>query len=274
MLEEVLYPLAVGVVIVGNVFAYIFCQIVKDNSWIDVFWSLTFVTPLIAILIYLGATGQPIYARVILNFVLVSIWAARLSLHIGLRHTKEDFRYQDMRASWMKYGKAAYYVIAFWFIFMMQGVFSVIVNAASLYTTIQTDNNDLIWSDYVGAIVWLAGFVIEVVGDAQLNYHIKDKTPGKQKFINWGLWRYTRHPNYFGEALLWWGIYIITCSVSWGWATFIAPLFIHILVRFISGVPLLEKKYAGREDWEAYCKETNCFVPWFVRKTKKAADSA
>jgi steroid 5-alpha reductase family enzyme len=110
--------------------------------------------------------------------------------------------------------------------------------------------------------------VIEVVGDYQLKYHIADKTPGKPKFITWGLWRYTRHPNYFGEAMLWWGIWIMTCSIPWGWATFFAPLSITVLVRFISGVPLLEKKYVGRPDWEIYCQETNCFVPWFVRKAK------
>lgn len=164
-MEPTLFWLPCVVVMGGNVLAYIFCQVVKDNSYIDVFWSLTFVTPLLSLLIYLGATGQPIYARVILNFTLVLIWALRLSIHIGVRHTKEDFRYQDMRRDWMKKGIVAYYIIAFWFVFMMQGLFSIIVNAASLYTTIYSENNTLIWSDYLGAIVWLLGFVIEVVGD-------------------------------------------------------------------------------------------------------------
>mmetsp|Transcript_32182 Transcript_32182/g.43578 ORF Transcript_32182/g.43578 Transcript_32182/m.43578 type:complete len:80 (+) Transcript_32182:455-694(+) len=70
----------------------------------------------------------------------------------------------------------------------------------------------LIWLDYVGAVIWLTGFLIEWISDTQLGIHLKDKTPGKTKFIKWGLWRYSRHPNYFGEALLWWGIFLIACS--------------------------------------------------------------
>jgi steroid 5-alpha reductase family enzyme len=125
----------------------------------------------------------------------------------------------------------------------------------------------LVWQDYLGIFVWLAGFLIELIGDEQLRRHIKDKSPEKKKFIEWGLWRYTRHPNYFGESLLWWGIWIIACGVDvWGLVTVFAPLFITLLVRYVSGVPLLEKKYKDREDWKEYCKETNCFVPWFVKK--------
>lgn len=253
----------------GNAVAYVFCQIVKDNSWIDCFWSLTFMTPLIALIIKNAATGQPIYARVILNLVLVSIWGLRLAWHIGARHKQEDFRYVDMRTRWNKKGKCYYYTVAFWFIFMMQGVFSILTNCASLYTTIFTSSNELYWTDILGAVVFVAGFLIETIGDAQLQHHIKDKTEGKAKFIQWGLWRYTRHPNYFGEALLWWGIWIIACSVEWGWCSFFAPLFISLLIRFVSGVPLLEKKYESRDDWKVYCKETNVFVPWFVRKVKQ-----
>jgi len=82
----------------------------------------------------------------------------------------------------------------------------------------------------------------------------------------WGLWRYTRHPNYFGEAVLWWGIYLIACGVKMGFVTIFAPLLISILVRYVSGVPLLEKKYETNPDFKSYCKETNVFMPWFVRK--------
>ena len=96
--------------------------------------------------------------------------------------------------------------------------------------------------------------------------HLADKTPGKKKFIMWGLWRYTRHPNYFGEAVLWWGMFIIACSIQWGWVTVFAPLFITYLVRFWSGVPMLEKKYENNPEFQAYCKETNVFCPWFVNK--------
>jgi steroid 5-alpha reductase family enzyme len=146
---------------------------------------------------------------------------------------------------------------------MLQGVFSLIVNSASLFAVIYTGSNDLIWADYVGAAIWIFGFLFECTGDHQLKVHLADKTAGKKKFISWGLWKYTRHPNYFGEAVLWWGIWIIACSDQYGWVTVYAPLFITLLIRYVSGVPLLEAKYAERLDWKEYCNETNCFVPWF-----------
>lgn len=201
----------------------------------------------------------------ILNAVLVSIWAFRLAYHIGVRHTKEDYRYQDMRNKWTKEGN--YYLKAFVYVFMLQALFSVISNAASLYTTIFTSNNNLDWTAYVGAAIWLFGFVFECVGDAQLKAHLADKTEGKKKFITWGLWRYTRHPNYWGECLLWWGIWVIACGIQWGWVTIFAPLFVGSFIRFLSGVPLLEAKYKDRMDWKEYCHETNVFFPWFVNKS-------
>lgn len=142
-----------------------------------------------------------------------------------------------------------------------------LVNSASLYTSIYSGSNELYWPDYVGLAIWIIGFAIEVIGDEQLKRHIADKSPGKKKFIAWGLWRYTRHPNYFGEVVLWWGIWVIACACKWGWITVFAPISITLLVRFVSGVPLLEKKYEARDDWKVYCKETNVFVPWFVKKT-------
>ena len=146
---------------------------------------------------------------------------------------------------------------------MMQGLFSLICNSAALYVEIYSAGQPLIWSDYLGIAVWLFGFLFEWIGDEQLRQHLADKTPSKPKFIKWGLWRYTRHPNYFGEAVLWWGIYLIACSIPWGYATVFAPLCITLLVRYISGVPLLEEKYESNPEFQAYCKETNVFVPWF-----------
>ena len=145
-----------------------------------------------------------------------------------------------MRNRWMQGGLCSYYINAFLKVFMLQFIFSLIVNSAALYVAIFTGSPGLIWSDYVGLAIWVFGFVFECVGDYQLKVHIADKTPGKKKFIEWGLWRYTRHPNYFGEAVLWWGIWLIACSDQWGWVTFYAPLFIGLLIRYVSGVPLLE----------------------------------
>jgi len=95
--------------------------------------------------------------------------------------------------------------------------------------------------------------------------HLADRTPGKTKFIKWGLWKYTRHPNYFGEAMLWWGPFLMACSTEWGWASIFAPIWINVLLRFVSGVPLLEEKYRSNPEFIHYCKETNVFFPWFKK---------
>lgn len=99
-----------------------------------------------------------------------------------------------------------------------------------------------------------------------------DKTPGKKKFITWGLWRYTRHPNYFGECVLWWGIWLIACSIEGGWATFYAPLFIGLLIRYVSGVRLLEKKYLDNPEFQRTMKTTNAFFPWFYKEISDAEE--
>jgi len=202
----------------------------------------------------------------ILSFSCVCIWGLRLAWHIASRHTKEDFRYVDFRNRWSTNGPFWLYVQFYFKIFILQAVFSLIVNSAALYTAIYSNYPRLVATDYVGGVMFLFGFGFEWLGDHQLSVHLADKTPGKKKFIMWGLWRYTRHPNYFGEAVLWWGVWIIACSTKWGWVTFYAPLFITVLVRFVSGVPLLEEKYKTNPEFIAYCKETNVFFLWFVRK--------
>jgi len=157
---------------------------------------------------------------------------------------------------------------------MLQGLFSLICNSAGLYVQIYSVTKEIIWLDFVGLVVWFFGFLFEVIGDKQLENHIADKTLGKKKFINKGLWRFTRHPNYFGEAVLWWGIYLIACAVEWGWVTVWAPIFITYLVRFLSGVPMLEKKYKGNPEWEEYCARVNVFVPWCPKKNAGKIDQS
>jgi steroid 5-alpha reductase family enzyme len=124
--------------------------------------------------------------------------------------------------------------------------------------------------DYIGAGVFLLGFIIEAVADQQLqNFkNSPKKVPGT--VLKTGLWRYTRHPNYFGESLLWWGLYLITCSLPQGYQYFFSPLIITLLLRYVSGVPLLEKHFAKNPDFQAYAKVTSIFVPWFPKAVGKS----
>lgn len=262
-------PLAIWVPIVSvfafNLFFYFVAQIKKDNSIIDYLWGLIFIVPNLISLCISGNWNE----RTILMLVIVSIWGLRLAWHIFSRHSgKEDFRYQDMRKRWTEVSTSYYYWAAFIYVFMMQAFFSLIVNSAAIFVSVWS-GPQFFALDVVGAAIWAFGLIFEMVADYQLQA-FRDDTSNRGKLIKSGLWRYSRHPNYFGEACLWWGTYIIACSVEWGWVTFYAPLFITLLVRFVSGVPLLEEKYKNRPEFKIYMKETNVFCPWFVRKVSES----
>jgi steroid 5-alpha reductase family enzyme len=124
------------------------------------------------------------------------------------------------------------------------------------------------WLDFVGLIVWMVGFYFEVVGDAQLKKFIKNPK-NKGKIITTGLWSYTRHPNYFGEVLLWWGIWLISLSVSGGWLTVIGPIIITFLILKVSGIPMLEKQMEKKPGFAQYKKRVSVFLPMPPKKQSK-----
>ena len=229
----------------------------KNNGVVDIAWGLGFIVVTAALF-----TREPaLYPAKALVMALVLVWGLRLSIHILLRNAgkPEDFRYAKMRQNW---GTAAP-VKSFFFIFMLQGLLMLVV---SLPVTVlfSSPARPLGALDVIGALVFATGFFFEAVGDRQLAAHVRD--PGnKGKLMTRGLWSATRHPNYFGEATLWWGIGLIALRCANGWAALIGPITITCLLLFVSGVPLLEKKYAGRPEWEAYKAKTPKFFPWFPR---------
>ncbi len=134
-----------------------------------------------------------------------------------------------------------------------------VVSYAYLYAVTVADKSVNIWV-VLGTVVWLIGFYFESVGDKQLEVFKKDPA-NKGHIIKTGLWQYTRHPNYFGEATMWWGIFIIASSVPGSLFTIVSPLLITYLLLFVSGVPLLEKKYQNHPEWKEYAEKTSIFVP-------------
>ena len=114
--------------------------------------------------------------------------------------------------------------------------------------------------DYAGALLWLFGFFFETVGDWQLAKFLEKKN-SKEKVMKTGLWKYSRHPNYFGEVTMWWAVFLITTNSPLGFYGIISPLIISFLILFVSGVPLLEQKYAGDPEYEEYKKKTSKFIP-------------
>lgn len=234
--------------------AFIIATVKKDNSLADTFWGLGFILVNIISLIY----SQNYQPRSILILALISIWGLRLASHIFTRNKgkKEDFRYQQWRQQWGKW----LLIRSFLQVFILQATLLLII-ASSQILTIYHSHSSLNFIDLIGLIVWVFGFTFEVIGDQQLR-NFKKNPANKGKLMTAGLWQYTRHPNYFGEATLWWGIWIISLSTGYWW-TIISPITITYLLRFVSGVPMLEKKYQGRADFEKYKKMTNAFIPWF-----------
>lgn len=225
----------------------------KRNDVADIAWGLGFV-----VMNWVGIflTGNFSF-RSLLVAVLITLWGSRLSWHIYKRNSKkpEDARYQQWREDWKNW----FVVRSYLQVFMLQGFFLFCIVSTSLFIHISAPHT-ISWWDFIGLTVWGIGFFFEVVGDAQLATFIRNPL-NKGKVMQSGLWKFTRHPNYFGEVTQWWGIFFIACSIPGGLVTIISPLTITILILFVSGIPLLEKKYAGRPDFEEYKKRTSIFLP-------------
>lgn len=238
-------------------FVYLISLKIKDVSIIDVFWGLGFV----------------LLARVLLSFndsaftlqylvaVMVTIWGARLALHIGLRKMsdrKEDWRYARWRKDWGK----NFWWMSYFRIFILQGVLMSIVSAPIWLSALQT-STEIHWTVWLGTSLWLIGFVFEAVGDAQLSMFVEAKRAGKvkKKIMTTGLWRYTRHPNYFGEISQWWGLFIVISTYSYGWVGIISPLLITYLLLKVSGISVIEDKYKNDKEFKAYKKRTSALIP-------------
>lgn len=229
----------------------------KNNGVVDIAWGPGFILVTAAVFARFGSGG----ARQWLALALVLAWGGRLAWHVYRRNhgKEEDFRYAAWRRAWGRY----FILRSFFQIFMLQGLLLLLVIAPVLLIVGQ-GQPPLRPLDGLGVLVWLAGFSFEAIGDRQLAAFIRDPA-NRGRLMTRGLWSWTRHPNYFGEASLWWGVGIIALSAPQGWLGLAGPIVITCLLLFVSGVPLLEKKYAGRPDWEEYKKKTSMFFPWFPK---------
>jgi len=230
----------------------------KRSDVADFAWGLGFVL-LAWSSFFLQAEGS---LRALIVNLLVTVWGLRLAWHIGkrLQRSDEDKRYKNWREDWGAWFLARSYLQ----IFMLQGAFLFLI-ALPLIVINQAPSSSLTLIDLGGILIWMIGFFFESVGDWQLKKFVTNPA-NKGQIMRSGLWKYTRHPNYFGEVTMWWGIFLLAISVPQGWLTIIGPLTITYLIVFVSGVPLLEKKYQGRSDFEAYKKSTSVFFPLPPRK--------
>lgn len=226
---------------------------IKRNDIADTAWGLGFVVASVAGLI---KTQNYTFTGVLVT-ILVLIWGVRLSWHITQRNIKkpEDYRYKAWRDSWGKWFVLRSYLQ----IFMLQGfLMLLVVSPVLLIHTYSTDG--ILTLTILGTAIWVFGFLFESTGDKQLRKFLADPK-NKGHVMNKGLWQYTRHPNYFGEVTQWWAIGIIALGFSHGWLGLIGPAVITFLIVKVSGVPLLENKYADNPEYQAYKKRTSMLIP-------------
>ncbi len=233
----------------------------RDSSIVDIFWGPGFV--MLAWMNFALTGGFT--ARKIVLTGLVTIWGLRLGIHILLRNwgQGEDFRYR----AWREEHGARWWWVSYLQVFMLQGALMGVISARLLAAQVGPMPARMTAVDVIGVAVWAVGFFFEAVGDWQLR-RFKSDPANKGKLLMSGLWRYTRHPNYFGDATQWWGYYLIAAAAGGWWSVFSPIIMTYLLLR-VSGVAMLEKSMKEtKPGYEEYVEQTSAFVPWFPRQGK------
>jgi steroid 5-alpha reductase family enzyme len=261
-------------IILIHFFIFFLISVKKNNfGIIDIGWGLGFVFVAFGLMLW-RTTLLGLNSNILgyLTLILVTIWGLRLSFHIGKRNhgKEEDRRYVAMRANI----KPPFLLLkSFFKIFFVQALFMLLVSVVIIFNIFSgniMNDGAIVWI-VLGVLFWLVGYIFQSVGDQQLKAFIAVPS-NKGKLMTSGLWAYTRHPNYFGEAMMWWGLAIMGFSSSFPIIIpllgLISPIIITFLVRYLSGVPLLEKHMQTKLGFEAYKKTTSIFIPWFPKKAK------
>jgi steroid 5-alpha reductase family enzyme len=233
--------------------AFIPAFLLQDEGFYDLTGSLTYIS----VTILAVALSPEVDGRSILLLVLVVIWAGRLGTYLfrRIRKAGKDERFDRIKPSFVRFLNA----------WTLQGLWVSLTLAAALAAITTTAREAIGVVTVVGALVWVAGFGIEATADRQKSRFRADPA-NKGRFISSGLWAWSRHPNYFGEIVLWVGVAVVAVPVlqGWQWVTLISPVFVTFLLTRVSGVPLLEKradeKWGGQEDYEAYKARTPVLV--------------
>ena len=255
--------------IVGLAAAVLCMSIVFLIGWrlarfdiVDVAWGLTFI-----VVCFVSLAMNQINLTSVIAFCLVGAWGVRLSSHIYRRFratAHEDRRYVELREKWRSGNIAA---AIYTRIYVVQAVLAsavcmpiLVIHAAQVEA--------LPVYLIIGAAVWLTGFIFEVVGDRQLEVFIR-RSENKGRLMTRGLWRYSRHPNYFGELVQWWGVGVIALGVPYGWIGLVGPALLTYLIVFVSGVPPVERAFDGRPGWAEYRAGTSMLIPLPTRKVAR-----
>lgn len=232
----------------------------NNYSFVDVTWSLAFAPTAI----WLAYSGSGSLTRRSTIAALVTAWSLRLGIHLWLRvashHPKEDVRYAVLRKKWQANPPRAF----FWF-FLAQAVLAWLLMLPVYLITLQSNPNFHVL-EWIGLGLWALALIGEGIADAQLaSFKQTNKDP--LSICKDGLWRYSRHPNYFFQSLLWWALFLMALPASSGWIAIIAPLaMLHFLLN-VTGIPLTEKLSLEKrgDAFRDYQKTTSAFIPWFPK---------
>ncbi len=239
---------------------FMIAQKKRNNSLADVAWGPSFIVVVVTSVSYSLIAYQRINELLLVVSILVLLWGYRLAQHIGgrMKNKGEDFRYKNMRKKWKNHPT----VHAFFKVFITQGFIAYMISLPIQLLTHFNPDTSITWLLTIGILVFMSGFIVQTVADFQLQM-FKSNPKNKGKIMRSGLWKYSRHPNYFGESTMWWALFIISLAsgVWWMIIGIISPLLITYLLIFVSGVPLLEKRYKGDKAYQAYAKKTSKFFP-------------
>lgn len=234
----------------------------RDASIVDPFWGTGFIV--VAWFTLASIPAEKALARSWLLAALTTIWGLRLSLYLLWRNGGhgEDRRYRAMR----DHHGPRFWWVSLWTVFLLQGVILWIVSLPIQVAMVTASTKPLGWLDLVGVAVWSVGLFFEAVGDFQMA-HFQADPQNAGRVMDRGLWRLTRHPNYFGDFCVWWGVYLIAASAGASWTIF-SPLLMSFLLLKVSGVTLLENTITDRRpDYAAYQARTSSFWPWPPKKS-------
>ncbi len=254
-----------GAVLAVLAITFIVSKIAGKHSVIDTTWGLLFVT--IATVVFVRSSGHGDDLRRWLLLVLPVLWGLRLAVHIGRRSVgkPEDPRYKEL----LDKNKGNSDLYALRMIYLTQGVLAFVIAAPILVGGFEAASVGIL--AWVGVVLWAVGVFFEGVGDMQMEKFRADKS-NKGKIIDVGLWRYTRHPNYFGDACMWWGIFLVAADALPGVVTIFAPIIMTLLLTIGSGARILEKQMSKRDGWDEYSAKTSMFFP-LPPRVKKAVTS-
>ena len=243
---------ALPAIVVLSLAAWALCTVRRNAGLVDIFWSLFFIA---AGVVY-GVLAEGISARALIVLLLLHAWGIRLAVYLAWRNwdEPEDRRYREMRER----HHPRFALKSLYLVFGLQALLAWLISAP-LHAAISSDAS-LNAIDLLGAMLVVFGIGFETVADAQLAA-FKAIAGNSGKVMDQGLWRYTRHPNYFGECCVWWGFWVLALAAGGAWTVF-APLLMTFLLLRVSGVTLLEKDIAERRPaYRDYKQRTNAFLP-------------